>query len=480
MPRSGGERIYLERMFKKPYMLATCMFMAYAVLLGFSTPNAIVLGEYVLYALDIEPSRWNVRGIAVATVSALCYVHSKHPKFGLRLINVFGVMKMLMLAIVVLCGVAGGLMGIGADKEVVSPRRIDPAFTGMAPTSTAQRNFSNIWAGSSTQPYDYATALLKIIYCFRGYNTANQVLSDVKNPVRTLKVAAPVALTLISLAYLAINVAFFLVVDKDDLRSSGVVTAGIFFRNLFGPGVGTHFLPLFVIVSAAGNIAATSFAQARVNEELAKDGLLPWSGFWTSSPTTPSPPPLSPSISTPTSPLPKFHLTPPELESRRVRTAPPTVSPPTPPSRGLLLHWLISSLAILLPPPGPIYAFLVDIGGYPVSVIGFALGAGLLFLRSSSASGSHRSSWSPPFRAPAAAVIVSAASNCLLLLLPWIPPAETADGSGKVDGGFVWFAYPATALAVLGSGAVWWTWWSRCGRGKRLRAEMDGSEEGWR
>lgn len=472
MPRSGGERIYLERMFKKPYMLATCMFMAYAVLLGFSTPNAIVLGEYVLYALDIEVNRWNVRAIAVATVSCLCYTHAKHPKIGLYLINIFGVMKMLMLAIVVLSGFAGGILGTRADREMLTTRRMDPLFTDAVPQSTAQQNFSNIWAGSSTQPYDYATALLKIIYCFRGYSTANQVLSDVKNPVRTLKVAAPVALTLISLAYLAINVAFFLVVDKDDLRSAGVVTAGIFFRNVFGPGIGARFLPMFVIISAAGNIAATSFVQARVNEELAKDGLLPWSDFWTSShPSSPSPPP-SPSIPLPTTILPKLRLTPPETDHHGNDTTATTAAAPTPPSRGLLLHWLISTLAIVLPPSGPIYAFLVDVGGYPVSALGLALGAGLLLLRATG-------SWSPAFRAPRLAIVVSAAANCLLLLLPWVPPSPAAgDGSGR----FVWFAYPATALAVLGAGAAWWVWWARWGAGRRARPGLmrGGDLDEWR
>lgn len=37
MPRSGGERVYLERIFRRPHMLASCMFMAYVVLLGFSS-----------------------------------------------------------------------------------------------------------------------------------------------------------------------------------------------------------------------------------------------------------------------------------------------------------------------------------------------------------------------------------------------------------------------------------------------------------
>jgi amino acid transporter len=96
IPRSGGERIYLERIFKKPRMLATCMFMSYVVLLGFSTPNCIVLGEYVMYALEIDVNRWNVRTIAVGVITLLCFIHARYQKLGLRIINVLGVGKMLI------------------------------------------------------------------------------------------------------------------------------------------------------------------------------------------------------------------------------------------------------------------------------------------------------------------------------------------------------------------------------------------------
>lgn len=438
IPRSGGERVYLERIFRKPYMLATCMFMSYVVLLGFSTPNAIVLGEYALYATGTEPNRWNVRLIAALAVSLLCYVHARFPRTGLRLINTLGVAKMAILVIVVVSGVAGGIMGVGADREttIIEGRRVDLAMSGSGPSSSAQRNFSNIWEGTSTQPYDYATALLKVIYCFRGYSTANQVLSDVKDPVRTLKVAAPTALAFVSAAYLAVNVAFFLVVDKDEFRSAGVVVAGTFFRKVFGDGLGEHVLPLFVVVSAAGNIAATSFAQARVNEELARQGVLP--RFWltdrraeestTDRSTSPS-------------------------KTRGLAAAPARRNSggiSSTPSRGLLLHWLVSVAMIVLPPPGKIYNFLVDIGGYPVSVISVAVSLGLLHLH-----GSPSERWATPCRAPRAAILVSAASNVLLLVLPWVPPQG---GMGE-DDQFPYFTYPATSLGVLGLGALYWFWW---------------------
>lgn len=430
IPKSGGERVYLERIFRRPRMLATCMFMSYVVLLGFSTPNAIVLGDYVLYALDHPRSRWDVRAIAVLVVSALCYIHARFPRLGLRLINVLSVAKLLILFIVVLCGVAGASMGVGRPDNVLHPRRLD--FHDR-PLSTAQRNFSGIWGGSSMQPYDYATALLKVIYCFRGYNAVNQVLSDVRDPVRTVKIAAPIALGIISVAYLTINVAFFLAVDKEDFKASGVVVAGTFFRNIFGDAVGGHVLPLFVIISAAGNIAATSFAQARVNEELAKDGLLPWSDFWT----------------------PRTTITSGSPDSQVKTMGLPAVS--NTPSRGLLLHWVVSVVVIVVPPPGKIYNFLIDIGGYPVSVISVAVSLGLLYLHMSP---SER--WSSPFPANRIAIVVFATFNCLLLIFPWIPPM---DGKGE-DSGYAYYAYPATALSILGSGALYWCWWRTRGNGR--------------
>ncbi|KAF7928085.1 uncharacterized protein EAE97_009883 [Botrytis byssoidea] len=425
LPRSGGERIYLERIFRQPKMLATCAFMSYVVLLGFSTPNCIVLGEYIMYALEIDANRWNVRSIAVAVITLICFIHARYQRTGLRIINILGVGKMFFVLIVIFSGLAGLLMRIGSSSSII-PRRLNLVSTEYIPgapqhLSTAQRNFSHLFANSSTQPHDYATALLKILYCFRGYSTANQVLSSIRNPIPTLRTAAPIALSLVSAAYILANIAYFLVVELDDFRSAGVVVAGHFFRNIFGKVVGENVLPIAVVVSAFGNIAATSFAQARVNQELGRDGLLPFSNFFSGK----------------------------EGEA---------------PIPGLFLHWFVSVLVIVVPPPGEIYNFLVDIGGYPVSVISIAISAGLLYLQLTPSE-----NYQSPFKAKKVYIVVFMLSNCLLLILPWIKPAEE-----KGDERFPYYAYPVTALAILGSGVVYWGYW-------RLRGEWTrGSESGYR
>lgn len=428
IPRSGGERVYLERIFRRPYMFATCMFMAYVVLLGFSAPNCIVLGEYAVYIVGGTPNGWNSRSIAVAAITLSCSIHACLPAVGVKTINILGILKMLIIAAVVILGFIDAFWQFSSSPEerIITPGQssTDPSQPVSVPESIARQNFSNIWAGSSMQPYDYATALLKVLYCFRGYNTANQVLSEVRNPTRTLRIAAPVALALVSVSYILVNISYFLVVDRDDFKASGAIVGAHFFGNIFGSVFGERILPLLIILSAYGNIAATSFAQGRVNQELGKDGLLPFPSLWVT----------------------RGSVT----GSDRSHT----------PVAGLLLHWLVSVIVILIP-PGEIYAFLVDLGGYPVSVISVAVAGGLLYLHRSTLE--YRKSSSIHYQARTIYIVIFLVANCLLLILPWISP----DG-GVGDNSFPYYAYPATGLAVLASGGLYWVIWTKFINGGHL------------
>jgi amino acid transporter len=55
----------------------------------------------------------------------------------------------------------------------------------------------------------YATAMFKVLYSYSGWQTANYVLNDVKNPVRTLKIAGPLALGITATLYIFANIAYF-------------------------------------------------------------------------------------------------------------------------------------------------------------------------------------------------------------------------------------------------------------------------------
>jgi phosphatidylinositol 4-kinase B len=70
---------------------------------------------------------------------------------------------------------------------------------------------------------------------------------------------------------------------KAEIADSKVVVAAQFFENVWGKSAFvTRVVPLFIGLSALGNVFAQSFAMPRVKQELAKEGVLPLSRFWAS------------------------------------------------------------------------------------------------------------------------------------------------------------------------------------------------------
>ena len=67
-------------------------------------------------------------------------------------------------------------------------------------------NFTNAFEGTTGSAYGVVTALYNIIWSYIGYSNANYALSETKNPVRTLKLAAPLALGTVAVLYMLVNV----------------------------------------------------------------------------------------------------------------------------------------------------------------------------------------------------------------------------------------------------------------------------------
>lgn len=55
----------------------------------------------------------------------------------------------------------------------------------------------------------YATAMFKVINAYAGWANVNLVLNEVKNPIRTLKIAGPLGLGICAVMYLLANIAYF-------------------------------------------------------------------------------------------------------------------------------------------------------------------------------------------------------------------------------------------------------------------------------
>jgi amino acid transporter len=298
LPRNGGEKNYLEYVFRKPAFLTTGLYTGYIILLPWASGNSVMFGEYILHAAQIEVDRWNQRAIGLACITAAFLIHGTALKWGIRLQNLLGAIKVIIILIIV---VAGWVALAGHLK---------------LPEDQKPHNFTNAFEGTTGSAYGVVTALYNVIWSFVGYSNANYALSETRNPVRTLKIAAPLAIGTISVLYMLVNIAYFAAVPKEEILASRRLVAASLFRNVFG-GTAERALSVFVALSAFGNVLSVIFSQGRLVQELGREGILPFSRFWASN------------------------------------------KPFNAPLAGLFEHWLVSVIVILAPPPGDAYDFIL-------------------------------------------------------------------------------------------------------------------------
>ena len=92
----------------------------------------------------------------------------------------------------------------------------------------------------------------------------------------------------VGVLYILANLAYFTSAAPEDISRSGVTVAAYFLGKVFGAGVG-RVAAAFAALSALGNVMTVTFTLSRVHQELAKEGLLPFSRFWASGWPTGSP-----------------------------------------------------------------------------------------------------------------------------------------------------------------------------------------------
>jgi amino acid transporter len=175
--------------------------------------------------LSIEPSWFHTRLVAFSCLSFICLVHGTLLKWGVRLQNALGLIKLIVLALISV----SGLLSLAGFKHLQVREGYEK------PDNFSWHNF---WEGSGTGANAFVSGLYNVIWyvcrwrlkfhilnyihlrSFVGYSNANYVLSEVRDPVHTIKRAAPLAMFSVTVVYLFINVAYFSVVSKKDILKS--------------------------------------------------------------------------------------------------------------------------------------------------------------------------------------------------------------------------------------------------------------------
>ncbi|PPQ94410.1 hypothetical protein CVT25_002498 [Psilocybe cyanescens] len=402
LPRSGGEKNYLEFIFRRPKFLATCTFTVYTLIMeiiviqGTATANSVVFSEYILHSLSFEPTWFKTRLVAFSCLSFICLIHGTRLRWGLRLQNTLGLFKLVILALISLSGLLCllSVKGFQVRGDYEKPDNF---------------RWEKLWEGSGTGLNAFVSGVYNVIWSFIGYSNANYALSEVRDPVRTIKRAAPLAMLSVTSVYLFINIAYFAVVSKSDILESRRIVAALYFRNLFGPTT-EKALSSFIALSTLGNLLAGQFSQGRVIQELGREGILPFSSFFASN------------------------------------------KPFNAPLTGLFTQYLVSCTFLFAVPPGDAYLFLISLSSYSLSLINMLVSFGLLLLYSQPY---LVWGWNPPFRAPKPLVILFFVSNLFLVTIPFFPPIP----GSKTYSQLPYWSHSAGGLALSLFGFIYWYIW---------------------
>ncbi|KAJ6127813.1 Amino acid/polyamine transporter I [Penicillium samsonianum] len=390
--RSGSEVVYLEQSYPRPKYFFPTVFAMQTVLFSFSSSNAVVLAQYLFKLAGSEVTPWKLKGVAVACYTVAVLVLAFHTRWSLRLANAIGLVKLVTLIFIAITG----LVVLGGHTSVKDPKA----------------NFRNAFEGTSgATAYGATNALTKVWFSFAGYENAFNVVNEVRNPTKTLKWSAPLSLGVTAVLYILANIAYFSAATKEEILKSKVVAAGVFFEKVFGTGGASKALNFLICMSAFGNLLAVLIGQSRMLRECGRQGVLPFTSFWTS--TRPFGTPLGP----------------------------------------YFVKWSFTVIMILAPPAGDAFSFVVDLGVYASSFFGSVLTIGLVVTRIRRA----RLNLPPPdYKAWHVTVAFAILSNLYMVVMPWYPPSTGANGG---DVSFWYATYCAVALGIIGLCGVYYYVW---------------------
>ncbi|KAK0642550.1 High-affinity methionine permease [Lasiodiplodia hormozganensis] len=180
---------------------------------------------------DYSPSDWEQKGVAIASYTLAIVLLIVSNRLSLWLSDIFGFIKVSTLIFISITG----LVVLGGNTSVADPNA----------------NFRDAFAGTSSNGNAMANALVKVTFAYEGYANAFNMMNEVKDPIRTIKKSAPVALLIVAVMYTLCNVAYF---------AAGVLPWPKFWTTTrpFGTPIGPYLLKwgmtvLMIVAPPAGD-----------------------------------------------------------------------------------------------------------------------------------------------------------------------------------------------------------------------------------
>ena len=267
-PRSGGDKNYLEYIYKRPRLLASCVFGITFILFGNLAGNAIQFGVYMQSVISPKCTEndacFSKAGVILWALGIIClcsFLNVATRQLFIQLNNIFAILKFLFV-------LATALLGI-----IYGASHGDGCRTNLA--------WSNRGAGGELG--DIVLAISYAMYSYTGFEQPFYVLAEVKRPRDTFAKYVILAIASVLVVFPLANIGYLCVVPYSGPQSVPGNMALEFFAIIARNGdsdadttATSRAISMMLALTIVGNIMAQTFTGSRVKQEIAKEAIIPW------------------------------------------------------------------------------------------------------------------------------------------------------------------------------------------------------------
>ena len=242
LPKAGGQYVYLSEAWHPLVGFLYGWALLFMIETGAMAAVAITFAQYASRMVGGDGG--DPRLIAVASIVVLSVINYFGVKPGSRVLNVFVVLKVAALAALILFAWSGP-----AAPEWLTASRVDDT------PSTA---------------LTFGVALIPILFAYGGWQTANYVAEEMRDPRRHLPISLIVGTIIVVAVYLLANVAYMRTLGLEGLAATETPAAEVAGR-WFG-GMGERLIAGAIAISTFGFLNLAILAPTRVYFAMARDG----------------------------------------------------------------------------------------------------------------------------------------------------------------------------------------------------------------
>ncbi|KAJ4360919.1 uncharacterized protein N0V89_001488 [Didymosphaeria variabile] len=275
IPLNGGMQAYLAYVYGDTMAFLMAWIYIMAAKPSAMAIQSIVIAESIGSISSNPTAAWLLKLIAALAFVVMVLLNSINTKVTLRLSESFTGIKLLTVFLVVLGGTVAVIAHLVNPNSSLSGGEDWYSKNWFATRSTTSEGHTIDWTSMSTWDRygHYSAAIYGGLWAYDGWDNANVVASEIRNPGQALPKAIKAAMIVVLGSYELVNIAYYILLPWSAVSSSDAV-AVVALGSAFGRWAGV-LVSILVAVSCAGSITSNVFTIGRLTVAASEREYLP-------------------------------------------------------------------------------------------------------------------------------------------------------------------------------------------------------------